>query len=225
MTPRRPRPLCAICADREATTITDWECESGATRTIVACWPCLSPVPDPPEEYEPEDLAERVRDGIAAWNLAPKLGATTPTRGAVIDIVRKLGAATNAQIRAELGFASPSEQNHVSVVLSRLVRTGVLVATDLVPGSPTSGRVYQVADTPPPKPQSTSRRSKKIRAAEAALASIDGEFTCAAAGISARMLTVLRRRGLVELVRAKRGPPYQPAIWRRTDRKEQPRAA
>ena len=24
MTPHRPRPLCAICADREATTITDW---------------------------------------------------------------------------------------------------------------------------------------------------------------------------------------------------------
>ena len=41
------------------------------------------------------------------------------------------------------------------------------------------------------------------------------------AGISARMLTVLRRRGLVELVRAKRGPPYQPAIWRRLNRKEQ----
>ena len=53
MIPRRPRPLCAICADREATTITDWECESGATRTIVACWPCLSPVPDPPEVIDP----------------------------------------------------------------------------------------------------------------------------------------------------------------------------
>ena len=29
--PRRPRPLCAICAERTADTITDWECESGRT--------------------------------------------------------------------------------------------------------------------------------------------------------------------------------------------------
>lgn len=219
MTPRRPRPLCAICADRIATTITDWECESGATRTIVACWPCLSPVPDPPDEYEPDDLAERVRDGISAWNLAPKLGTSTPTRGAIVDIVRKLGTATNAQIRAKLRFTSLREQNHVSVVLSRLVRAGILIATELVPGAPTLGRVYRIADEAPQR--LPARRSRKLRAVEAVIASIDGEFTASAAGISARMLTILRRHGLVELVRAKRGPPYQPAIWRRLDRKEQ----
>ena len=221
---RRPRPLCAICADREATTITDWECESGATRTIVACWPCLSPVPDPPEEFEPDDLGERVRDGISAWNLAPKLGTSTPTRGAIVDIVRKLGTATNAQIRAELRFTSLREQNHVSVVLSRLVRAGILVATELVPGAPTSGRVYRIADEAPRR-KPTTRQSRKLRAVEAVIASIDGEFTAADAGISARMLTVLRRNGLVELVRAKRGPPYQPAVWRKTSQKESAHAA
>ena len=66
MTAPRPRPLCAICAERTADTITDWECESGRTRTIVACWPCLSPVPDPPEEYEPSQRGDpRVRAGRA----------------------------------------------------------------------------------------------------------------------------------------------------------------
>ena len=70
MTPHRPRPLCAICADREATTITEWDCESGATRTVVACAPCLAPVPDPIEAFEPADLAAREVDAL------PCVGAT-----------------------------------------------------------------------------------------------------------------------------------------------------
>ena len=36
-----------------------------------------------------------------------------------------------------------------------------------------------------------------------------------------RWVRLVRLYTLVELVRAKRGPPYQPAIWRRIDRKEQ----
>lgn len=42
MTPHRPRPLCAICADREATTATDWELR-GVMREVPACEVCLAP--------------------------------------------------------------------------------------------------------------------------------------------------------------------------------------
>jgi hypothetical protein len=217
------KPLCAICADREADTITDWECASGRVRTIVACWPCLSPVPDPPEEYEPADIAERIRERA----IAPVVAGRHAMRDAVLQAVKRLGRATTAEIRVELNMHTLAEQDHVTAALSRLVRHGALTAVDLVPGEPTIGREYRATGARPQKPhrQPSDRRSRKLCAAESILASIDGEFTCAAAGISARMLTVLRRRGLVELVRAKRGPPYQPAIWRRIDRKEQSHAA
>ena len=98
MIPRRPRPLCAICADREATTITDWECESGATRTIVACWPCLSPVPDPPEEYEPVDLFEPSRIEGRAF-----ASCDHATRDGLLATIDRLGPITFGEVLTLLG--------------------------------------------------------------------------------------------------------------------------
>lgn len=145
MTPRRPRPLCAICADREATTITDWECESGATRTIVACWPCLSPVPDPPEEYEPVDLADRV----APDRISARRCNDHGTREAVLAAVARLGEATTADIVATLKIVGDKARDTVGKTISRLYRAGLLVGRDLYPGSPNAGRVYAVAKEQP----------------------------------------------------------------------------
>lgn len=213
MTPRRPRPLCAICADREATTITDWECESGANRTIVACWPCLSPVPDPPEEYEPADLAARVRD--RATTLTPVgRGAGHTMRDAVLQAVRALGAGTTAEIRAELNMATRAEQNHATVILSRLVKAGALTAEEIEPGNPSVGRIYRPTGERPISPA--------MAAQYAAVAAAPDEFEPSAIGLSATALGDLRRGGYIERVR--RGQQIRvggvsrqvPALWRKT---------
>ncbi len=147
MTPRRPRPLCAICADRIATTITDWECESGATRTIVACWPCLSPVPDPPEEYEPVDLGERCSsERVSARANQSRDHAT---RDAVLDAVRQLGEATTAAICEAIGAVDEAARATVGKQVSRLTRLGALRAVDLFPGRPQAGRIYSVTGASP----------------------------------------------------------------------------
>ena len=153
MIPRRPRPLCAICADRVATTITEWECESGATRTIVACWPCLSPVPDPPE-YEPVDLAERRRTSFAP---APTGGGNRSTRDAVVEVIAAAARPLMAnEIAAALGCPCPTMTDGansdraawrpyeaVAACLSRAVRRGELCADwTTPPGGGRQGRAY-----------------------------------------------------------------------------------
>jgi hypothetical protein len=210
--PRRPRPLCAICADREATTITDWECESGATRTIVACWPCLSPVPDPPEEYEPADIAARVRDRATT----PATRGAHTMRDAVLQAVRTLGAASTEEIRAELNMATRAEQNHVTVVLSRLVRAGALTAEEIVHGNPSIGRIYRPTGERPVTPTMAGHF--------AVLADAPEEFEPSTIGLSPAVLGDLRRDGYVEQVRRSRqtrvgGVSRQlPSVWRRTSK-------
>ena len=217
MTPRRPRPLCAICADREATTITDWECASGATRTIVACWPCLSPVPDPPEEYEPADLAARVRDR----DVAPAVVPQHLMRDAVLATVRELGRATTAEIRAHLNYKTRAEQNHVTKVLSRLVHVGSLAAEERYPGRPTAGRVYVATGKAP--------ISAEMSAALNLLRGAADVFEARQVGISAPAIVQLVRDGFIELQRETNrgvGDAYLPRLWRKTRKaKEQPRAA
>jgi hypothetical protein len=215
VTPRRPRPLCAICADREATTITDWECASGATRTIVACWPCLSPVPDPPEEYEPADLAARVRDR----DVAPGIAQQHLMRDAVLATVRELGRATTTEIRAHLDYKTRAEQNHVTKVLSRLVKAGALIAEELYPGSPTAGRVYVATGASPISPEMVAARE--------ALAAAPDVFMARDVGIGPAAIGQLARDGFIVLERdtyRDDAGAYVPRMWRKT-RKEQPRAA
>ena len=137
----RPRPLCAICAERTADTITDWECESGRTRTIVACWPCLSPVPDPPEEYEPVDLFEPAR--VAAR----KDPTDHATRDRILAALAKIGRGTFADLIAALGLSSGTTGRDgvggtVRRKLSILEDQGAVAGEYLDPSNPRRGRVY-----------------------------------------------------------------------------------
>ncbi len=140
---RRPRPLCAICADREATTITDWECASGAVRPVVACRPCLEPVPDPPEP-PPEHVAP-----------SPATRRTTATRDAVLAVIAASPTPLKAaDIATAVGAPCPSSGNDKSdreawrpydavlACLSRAVKRGHLVAEWINPRAPVMGRRY-----------------------------------------------------------------------------------
>lgn len=212
----RPRPLCAICADREATTITDWECESGATRTIVACWPCLSPVPDPPEEYEPVDIGERCStERISARAFQPRNHAT---RDAVLDAVRCLGEATSADICEAVGAVDEVARATVGQQISRLVKRGALRAVDLYPGRPKAGRIYSATGAPPLSPA--------LRDVLARIVTAPAEFTCDDIGLdplaSASTFCHLADAGLIVRVRrsAQTSRDGQRvtvrAVWRRT---------
>lgn len=191
MTPRRPRPLCAICADRDATTITDWECESGATRTIVACWPCLSPVPDPPEEYEPIDLSER----CTSERISARTIDNHDTRRSVVAAVRALGEATTSAICAAVGAVDDVARATVTKQVSRLVKLGALTARDIFPGRPKAGRIYTATGAP--------MLSASMRAIVARLP--DGEFRARDVSDVARDSTAaikaLIEQGVIEVVR------------------------
>lgn len=143
MTARRPRPLCAICADREATTITDWECASGRTRTIVACWPCLSPVPDPPEAYEPADAIDPLR--VADRRCASTDHVTAET---LIAAVSRLGRPTFGELIDHLGVTNHRANTLRATVrrnLTRLQARGVVSATPINPAHRQAGCRYEVA--------------------------------------------------------------------------------
>lgn len=140
MMPRRPRPLCAICADREAATITDWECASGATRTIVACWPCLSPVPDPPEEYEPVDLFEPTRIEARAF-----ASTDHATRDGLLATIERLGPITFGEVLALLG----GEPNRGALrrKLTLLERDGKVTSEPIDPANILRGKWYRATGT------------------------------------------------------------------------------
>lgn len=147
MIPRRPRPLCAICADRDATTITDWECESGAVRTIVACWPCLSPVPDPPEEYEPVDLFDDAQVSTRA-----SIPTDHTTRDALLDALGRLDAPTFAEILAAMGVRADVASNARAAVrrkLSLLVAAGAVTFAPHDETNPRAGGRYASTGQPP----------------------------------------------------------------------------
>ena len=213
MIPRRPRPLCAICADREATTITDWECDSGATRTVVACWPCLSPVPDPPEE-EPDDLAERMRP----VDVAARTSRTSGTRAAVLAAVRRIGRSTAREVVAELGAVDNAAMTDlIRQHLRRLTACGAL----------TLDRTECSAASDPGLYRATGGASTRTMADSAGtFAALPEEFTTfdvapdhrKAAGI----VRTWRREGLISCVRTKRDTTvagqrvWSPAVWRKT---------
>lgn len=139
MIPRRPRPYCAICQDRIATTITDWECESGATRTIVACFPCLSPVPDPPEEFEPTDLAERVSTRPAV-QIGDRRDRTL--QEAIMAEVRRRGTATSKELQEVFGMTSDTDRCALTKSLSRIVGRGFLAAAWVDDADHAQGRQF-----------------------------------------------------------------------------------
>lgn len=147
MIARRPRPLCAICADREATTITDWECDSGAVRTVLACWPCLSPVPGPLEEYEPVDLFDDTQVSARACDPTDHT-----TRDALLDVIGKLGAPTFAEVLAEMGVRADVASNARAAVrrkLSMLVQVGAVSFAPHDPANPRAGGRYTATGRPP----------------------------------------------------------------------------
>ena len=207
MTPR----TCALCGERDAATLTDLD-----GRAVPACTRCLAPVPDPATPYEPADLVERVRDRPKD-KAAPF--AASPMRDAVLQAVRSLGAATTTDIREALGYHTRAEQNHVTVVLSRLVRAGALRAEELVPGQPSCGRVYSATGRPPAPISAPA--SRKLRHAIEAVSAAQGEFTWADIGVTPAALGILRKRGLVTLVQRPRDVSQGgrrvkvPAVWRR----------
>lgn len=202
MIPRRPRPLCAICADREATTITDWECESGATRTIVACWPCLSPVPDPPEEYEPVDLFEPSRIEGRAF-----ASCDHATRDGLLATIDRLGPITFGEVLTLLG----GEPNRSALrrKLTILERDGKVTSEPIDPANILRGKLYRATGT---------------SAAAARLATLPAQFTWRDIDTNPRAASgVIRALIASDLIeRCGSDANGNGATWRR---KEQPRAA
>ena len=209
MTPHRPRPLCAICADREATTATDWELR-GVMREVPACEVCLAPVPDPIEV--PDDLAECMRPADVARRTSNTNG---DTRAAVIAAVRRLGTATRRQVVAELGAADNVALTHlIRQHLRRLEVCGAMTFDrEADPG------VYRLTDS-----------IATTRAAAATLGVFEAlpeEFDTFAIDPDHKRAAVIvrawRREGLVSCVRAKRDSTvggqrvWFAALWRKTE--------
>lgn len=183
MIARRPRPLCAICAERTADTITDWECESGRTRTIVACWPCLSPVPDPSEEYEPVDLAERAADAMSPERIAERRRThARDSREVVTAVLRNLGSPTIAEICDALHVVDAKARDVVQQHVQRLMRAGAVVASGAIP------RRYTLTVDP-------------IAEARSRLSGASGPFLPRDLGLSKSQVTDLRRAGVIRQLR------------------------
>ena len=214
--PRRPRPLCAICADREATTITDWECDSGATRTVVACWPCLSPVPDPPED-EPDDLAERMRP----VDVAARTSRTSGTRAAVLAAVRRIGRATAREVVAELGAVDNAAlTNLIRQHLSRLTACGALELDRSETWRASDPGVYRATGGAETRTMADSASTFAALPEEFSTFDVAPDDHRKAAGI----VRTWRREGLISCVRAmhetsaKGQRALVPAVWRKTGR-------
>lgn len=128
--------LCASCVSRPADTIAELEGFTGVVRARPACWPCLSPVPEP-AYYEPISLADQ---------FAPSLSrrGTTATSDTVLAIIRSLGGCGSAEIRDRLRVTDSHsrEADAIGATLYRLTKRGALVATV----DPTRrGRIYSLA--------------------------------------------------------------------------------
>lgn len=144
MIPPRPRPLCAICADREATTATDWE-SRGIVREVPACRPCLSPVPDPPE------MSDDLTDLVATRPAMAKRGCRDTTlRDAIMTTVRQRGTVTSKELQAEFTMVSDADRCALAKSLSRMVDRGQLVAAWVDESDHRQGRSFAIPSGPPP---------------------------------------------------------------------------
>ena len=142
MTPHRPRPLCAICADREATTATDWELR-GVMREIPACEVCLAPVPDPVEAFEPVGLAACVSTRPA---LAKRGCKDSTLRDAIMAAVRQRGTVTSKELQAEFAMVDDADRCVLAKSLSRMVDRGQLVAAWVDDADHGQGRRFRAAE-------------------------------------------------------------------------------
>ena len=142
MTPRRPRPLCAICADREATTATDWELR-GVMREVPACEVCLAPVPDPVEAFEPVGLAACVSTRPA---LAKRGCKDSTLRDAIMAAVRQRGTVTSKELQAEFAMLDDADRCVLAKSLSRMVDRGQLVAAWVDDADHGQGRRFRAAE-------------------------------------------------------------------------------
>ena len=142
--------FCSICGLAEADTIAALEGFTGVVRARPVCWPCCSPVPDPPEEYEPVDLDQRRASKVRGELM--KLGSRSGATLAVYEAVRRLGEATTEQIAELLGIAVPRvgttreerrPYDALGSCLRRAVARGELTGEWRMPGAPTAGRIYR----------------------------------------------------------------------------------
>ncbi len=145
MTPHRPRPLCAICADREATTATDWELR-GVMREVPACDVCLAPVPDPIEAFEPVGLAACVSTRPA---LAKRGCKDSTLRDAIMAAVRQRGTVTSKELQAEFAMLDDADRCVLAKSLSRMVDRGQLVAAWVDDADRSQGRSFRAVENPP----------------------------------------------------------------------------
>lgn len=146
MTPHRPRPLCAICADREATTATDWDVR-GVVREVPACEVCLAPVPDPIEAFEPVGLAACVSTRPA---LAKRGCKDSTLRDAIMAAVRQRGTVTSKELQAEFAMVDDADRCVLAKSLSRMVDRGQLVAAWVDDADHGQGRSFAIPSGPPP---------------------------------------------------------------------------
>lgn len=131
-----PMPLCAICGDRTATCMTDWD-----DRMVHACAPCVQAVEVPDDEptFEPVE-------GVYGQRRTGRHG-TGPRRAKVVQVVRRLGAPTQAEIAAAFGVhgsKGSKEYATLTQTVSRLVRAGALIPE----GNRCGARTYRVAAAP-----------------------------------------------------------------------------
>lgn len=130
------KPLCAICGDRPASTLTDCESWTGAVREVFACWPCLAPVPAPPAKIGDEsDLSSRAlqRDDHT-------------TRNALLATIQSCGGeATTVELLERFGFSTRSKAaDAVRASLRRMNRVGLLACEEIIPGRRSLGLRYRL---------------------------------------------------------------------------------
>ncbi len=209
MTPHRPRPLCAICADREATTITDWE-SRGVVRMVPACGKCASTaVAAPRERFEPVAHRAPRTDLLPSWN--------HDTRNAIVSALRRMGPSTSRQLAAELGSDDRGALALIYHHLGRLVACGTLAREDV-----DAGRVYRVVGA-----TMTPRLASAMATLEALPDAFRSDEIARAARVDgnklAGLLRVLSTEGLIEKVKGRNTKIVagrcvtRPSEWRKTE--------
>lgn len=132
------KPLCAICGDRSASTLTDCESWTGAVREVPACWICVAPVPEPPPVIEEGD----------ELSLSARAHCPTDhtTRDALLGKIRSCGGeATTSELLAMLGFGTHSKgADAIRASLRRMVRSCLVVCEELSPGKRSAGLRYRL---------------------------------------------------------------------------------
>lgn len=118
------RASCAICGGRDATTLTEWELEGGASRTVAACATCLAR-PAPPR-------------------ILPDIDVLPTIAARAIYVARTFPGLLSCEVSDRLGLAkNDATRNAVSSALCRAVSRGWL-RRDMEPGHG-FGRYYKGA--------------------------------------------------------------------------------